>query len=551
MIGIDDISNSRWFKHSIKVIRKLLYSDSFVRESKYHRHILWNMGRSPSEEDLEPISYFLAQNEIFLEEPRRDIFNFFHKPSSGKRNPIHIKVKREASGFRINAHIDLVPHEEVYYTKLTSKILSELSCLIQRINNNAKVALISFPYTEPIEKEIQKEKAIEKERFSIRSRIGSYINLISNEIIERGISQSIEEKEKVSQEFIELLIQDQVNNRFEYISQDNIFKKELHSLIARKIGEIMECINIRYEEALQVSKELKEIDLPQESENEISQQLIHADNKTSNSLEPAEAPLIKEEHVKKEKKSRDLKRLQRQREEDLKRIEEEEKVGKWEHLIIEKYKEVLEETYEEFRVRNATALNINSILNEVERRLTEGAPSERKYISRACSEFDLKKVESLFNDTKRRLEEVVYEQRERKKHEKLEFDNFLTRFCREQFDKLYEESINKTQYRAKPERRQIKEKLKSMFDVQFNQNQEFNYTDMHNNSFHTYLKSAEFKKDFQTLNRRIKSYNKNRMYEEKVRKQGISEELRINLLFILYVIAIIILIILILIVTSS
>lgn len=244
------------------------------------------------------------------------------------------------------------------------------------------------------------------------------------------------------------------------------------------------------------------------------------------------------------KEAKDVEYIRKMEEEKIKKMAEERKIRQWENQIFEMVEEVLDERYEDFRVHNKTALNINSIENEVRRRIRrEVSFKEKKYFSEAFRIFSLRQILDLFEEKKTLLEKVVHEQREREEFEKLAFNKFLERLRKEQFSKFYEDSISTKQYNF--EKKEIREKLGTLFDLQFNQNNEFNYINMHIKTFQKYLRSREFDDDFRHLMRKIKQYIRKLKREKKMERRGISDKWRYRLIIFLSFIAITFLIILI------
>ena len=270
----------------IRILKRSMHEESFHRdpEQKYFRHFFWWPRNNLSENDLNPITFFLSFLDIYLNKKYGSKFHFRHN-----KKRIHVNVKEEGDKFRINAHIEIRHPTVVLYNNFTTKLLSSLSIFLQMINKQSHITFFSPKYSKTNESEeskheqndkvnhlnsegeiinidhqeqndIQvvnvegnsheslKEERIKKSKESIYRTLKAY-QLKKNKIFERKILKELERREKEqknawgreSQHIIEIVFEQETNRLLsdkKFILNSKLIKNKIKLLLNAYLEEL-------------------------------------------------------------------------------------------------------------------------------------------------------------------------------------------------------------------------------------------------------------------------------------------------------------------------
>lgn len=532
-----DIETREWFKGSKGRLTELFSRKSKKSEqiSKIFKYLIWNVDLETSNEDYKLIQLYL--NEIGLNLTESTKYSHKFRNFHANQALIHVEVYQKPESFWISAHIDIECHSKVLYNEQTSRLLSELGVFLIRACKQSRYCLRSESYSK---KEKRETPEFKDYNTLLRESVNKIFLSKYNQLIDGIVILSLREKHFINRNQSREVIWTQFKETSNLNLDNGIIVNELDDLIERSFNKLCKEAKQRYENKLRENNFLKS-----NSQSIDRLTIFEEDTQKSSSNKSKKKKEKKKKRYKLDVKEKlETKRFEKEKDFDPELQRKNIRIKDLKEQIVLKFYEVLDEYYENAKVRDRTAININNIRNTVRDFFRNQLPSrqseEKKLFLEAFKILDSPSIQNYFGKRKEELNEEVDKQLENKRKEDMEFNTIFKNFRNEVFSSFYSKGLGQERYDFK--KKEMREQLITSLKDQNEKLKDFHYLDRHVDTFKNYLYSEEFDEDYKRLIRDLKKEIKWTMKSYQVKKKQEMIDKKSSIKWVLGIIVILIII---------
>ena len=536
------------FREDIRHIKSYLHTDitKFRLGNPIIKEFMWNFQTTFNTAHLQSVSYFLTtlgfREKVDENMPNLTVFRF---PLPIEEHSIHVKITEQTSRIIIHAHLDRKIHTEFKYNDFTTYLLSELEKFLRNIYRpsfmNRQMRITPQPLSESELQEIQEEQMYteitSETKFSLIKKIKFQFTQYISEIKAQSFAESKSQKRFISSrrmfEIAFSLITSNINQEDNHLLEQIEFNIKL--FLFGEINIIYPELRESYEESIRPKEPkgssprffseipvkdktiIEETTLSPLSENSDRLQRTNPPEKVSKEKQGTISNTRYGESIRKAPFVRDGKKEEKIDSEITKR---DQRINFWKHEVLSKFAELLNEDYEEARMNNRYAININNVRNNVRdyfrKTIKSESTEEQAHFKKALEILDSKQVQSHFNKARKYLEIVVNEQVETENREKAEFNTFFKEFLKRKFEECYNKAYMEDRYDL--DIKNVRSQIITSLEKEIIE-EEFQFVDNYINNAKKHLWSKDFERAFRDLRKKLKTNIEKSRYKAQREKE--------------------------------